>query len=229
MIPDLDWRQFRAVLFDVDGTLYDQKQLRKIMAVELGLWCLTHPTRWREAKILAKFRHLREENFEREEVSLLEAQYRWAAEATGASPALVRQVADDWLLARPLRHLRPCRPPGLGELFDRLRSSGVKIGVFSDYPAVEKLAALELKADVVACALDDSVNRLKPNPAGLRHVAARLGVEPSECLHIGDREDRDAICARNFGCASIVLSASAAKAAGRAATYDRMFPQGRRI
>lgn len=227
MIPELDWRRFRAALFDVDGTLYDQRQLRKIMAFELGWWCLTRPTRWREAKILSTFRHLREINFERTETSLLEAQYRWTAEALGTAPAVVQNVVDEWMLRRPLRHLQKCRPPGLTELFERIRRQGVKIGIFSDYPAIEKLQALELKADAVACALDPAVNRLKPDPCGLRYVCAQLDVRPDECVHVGDRPDRDALCAERCGCASVILSAHAAKNAGRAATYDRMFPISR--
>jgi FMN phosphatase YigB (HAD superfamily) len=224
VIPNLEWTRFKAVLFDVDGTLYDQRQLRKIMAVELGLFALTHPWRLKEVKILSTFRRLREENFEREETSLLEAQYRWTAEALGVEVSLVRKVADEWLLQRPLRHLRVCRPGGLAELFKRARRKGIKIGVFSDYPAEEKLKALGLRADAVGCALDRNINRLKPNPAGLRHLCEQLGVSPCDVLHVGDREDRDAVCAERCGCASIVLSAHEAKKLGATRSYDLIFP-----
>jgi FMN phosphatase YigB (HAD superfamily) len=224
VIPNLDWGRFQAVLFDVDGTLYDQRQLRRIMAVELASWCLFHPLRLREAKILATFRRLREANFAREEASLEEAQYRWTAEALGADAAEVRRVADEWLLRRPLRHLRRCRPPGLAELFARLRSQNIKIGVFSDYPAEEKLSALELKADVVACALDIQINRLKPNPLGLHYVLRQFQLAPSRALHIGDREDRDALCAERCGCASLLLPARRAGIPSGSNQYDRLFP-----
>ena len=194
------------------------------MAIELASHCLVFPSRWREAKILAAFRKLREEHFEREESSLLEAQYRWTADSLKVDPAEVRRIADEWLLRRPLRHMLQCRPAGLLELFQRLRSKGIKIGVFSDYPAVEKLAALELRADAVACALDPHINRLKPNPVGLKYLCEQLEVNPCDTLHIGDREDRDAICAERCGCASIVLSAHKAKQLGRAQTYDLIVP-----
>lgn len=224
-IPPLDFSRFRAVLFDVDGTLYDQKRLRKRMLIELAFFCLEHPTRWREVKIVSKFRHLREENFAREEKSLLQAQYHWAAEALNLPEPEVRRVVDDWILRRPLKHLPPCRPPGLKELFERLRRKGVKIGVFSDYPPDDKLAALDLKADATSCALDACVNRFKPHSAGLRHVCERLGVDPCETLHIGDREDRDEPAARGCGAESIVLPAHVAAKLGREKTYDLLFPE----
>lgn len=225
MIPQLDWSRYEAVLFDVDGTLYDQPQLRRIMARELVLWCLAHPFRVREAKILATFRRLREENYERDETSLAEAQYRWTADKLKIDPTEVRRIADDWLLQRPLRHLAKCRPPGLKELFARLKSSGVKTGVFSDYPAAEKLTTLELAPDAVASALDASINRLKPHPAGLRSLCDRLQVEPGQAIHIGDRHDRDEPCAQRCGCVSIILPAHHAKNLGSAVTYDAIFPK----
>ena len=208
----------------MDGTLYDQKQLRRMMAIELATWCLIHPFRLREAKILATFRRLREDYFEREEASLLEAQYRWTADALNAPSAEVRRITDDWLQVRPLRHLAKCRPLGLAELFQRLHAKKIRIGVFSDYPAQEKLDSLGLKADAVACALDPHINRLKPHPAGLLHLCEQLQTKPSACLHIGDRADRDAPCARRCGCHSLLLPAHRAKTLGPAASYGLLFP-----
>jgi HAD superfamily hydrolase (TIGR01549 family) len=224
VIPQLDWTRFKAVLFDVDGTLYDQPQLRRIMAIELATYCLFFPHRWREAKILATFRRLRELYFEREEPSLLGAQYRWTAEALHIEPAEVRRIADEWLMRRPLRHLLRCRPHGLSELFIRLRSKRIKIGVFSDYPAAEKLRALGLEPDALACATDPHINRLKPHPAGLKHLCAQLAAAPCETLHIGDREDRDTPCAQNCGCASLLLPAHTAKRFGPTKSYDLIIP-----
>jgi HAD superfamily hydrolase (TIGR01549 family) len=112
----------------------------------------------------------------------------------------------------------------LHELFSRLRAHGIKIGIFSDYPAEQKLAALELHADAIACATDSHINRFKPHPAGFTYLLGQLKVSASECLHIGDREDRDAICAQRSGCASLILPAHHARTAGPAASYDRLFP-----
>ena len=110
-IQQLDWRGFKAVLFDVDGTLYDQPMLRRKMAIELGLHYAFRPHRFREIKILSRFRHMREEYFEREEENLAEAQYDWAAKDLGISSDQVRTVIEEWIYSRPLKHLPECRPP----------------------------------------------------------------------------------------------------------------------
>ena len=221
-----NWSRYKAVLFDVDGTLYNQSRLRRIMAVELAVYSLLHPLRWRDPFILSRFRKLREEMFETEEDSLLEAQYRWTAKALNIPPDRVRRIADEWLLKRPLRHLRSCRPEGLDQLFARIRNQGIRIGVFSDYPAVEKLKALDLSADLVGSALDPHINRLKPHTAGLAFLTRQFNVSPAECIHIGDREDRDGICADQFGCHSLILSGEVAARLGPERSYDLLFPAG---
>jgi FMN phosphatase YigB (HAD superfamily) len=219
----LDGAQYRAFLFDLDGTLYDQPQLRRRMAVELLRWILANPFRWREVKILSAFRKLREGRRSERKCALEAAQYRWTAEHLGMDQADVRRVVGEWIFSRPLKHLDACRPPGLKELFCRLQQQGIKIGVFSDYPVAEKLAALGLSADVCACATDAAIDCFKPDPAGLKSLCAMLKVEPSECVHMGDRKEIDELCARACGCESIILPAHHAKKIGREKTYDLMF------
>ena len=115
------------------------------------------------------------------------------------------------------------RPPGMKELFTRLRERDIKVGVFSDYPVTEKLAALGLRADVCACATDAAIDRFKPDPAGLQSLCSVLKVEPAGCIHMGDRKEIDELCAQACGCESIILPAHRAKELGREKTYDLMF------
>ena len=220
----LDYSKFRAVIFDVDGTLYNQRSLRSKMALEMLTFLIFKPTSLREIIIVREFRKLREKFSEREEASLLEAQYRWVSVSLNIDYYIVKRVVDNWILVRPLKHLLSCRPPGVFELFERIKTKKIKLGVFSDHPPKEKLAALNLEADLSACALDAEINRFKPSPAGLLHLCDKFGVVPSEALHIGDREDRDQLAARSCGVHSIILPASKAKRLGREQTYDLIFP-----
>ena len=223
-IPAFDYSRFGAVLFDVDGTLYDQKRLRRFMMVELLAHCLSRPSGLCDLRILSNFRRQREKKFQREELCLAVAQYQWTAEALNIDAERVQRIVKEWILDRPLQHLPACRPPGMLELFERLARKKVKIGVFSDYPPDDKLAALGLKADASACALDLSINRFKPHPAGLIHICKKLDISPEQVLHIGDRKDRDELAAKNCGAQSIIMPASCAVKLGRKNTYDKLFP-----
>jgi HAD superfamily hydrolase (TIGR01509 family) len=191
----VNWNEIRLVVFDVDGTLYDQRGLRLRMLREM----LLAAARNRELKfirVLRAYRHIREElgdaqsqDFERE----LTAR---TASLVGCSEQEVQATAAEWMEQRPLRHLIRYRYPGLADLFRRLRDSGRKIGVFSDYPAQQKLAALELDADVIVCAGDADVGILKPHPKGLQVLMSRMGASPTQTVLIGDRPERDGLAAR---------------------------------
>ena len=94
----------------------------------------------------------------------------------------------------------------LQALFSQLQRQGIPIGVFSDYPAMDKLRALGLTAQVIVSATCAEVNRLKPDPTGLLVAAAKLGAPAPECLFIGDQEAKDGECARRAGMPYLILA-----------------------
>ena len=201
----LNWDEIRLVVFDVDGTLYDQRGLRFCMLREMLLAAI----RSRDIgfiRILSAYRRIREElgdelheDFERELTA------RTAA-FVGCSEERVQSTAEEWLERRPLRHLARYRYPRLPELFRGLRKQGKRVGIFSDYPARAKLAALQLDADVIVSAGDTDVGVLKPHPRGLHVLMSRAAVSPAQTIMIGDRAERDGLAARAASVRSLILS-----------------------
>ncbi|MGO8762355.1 MAG: HAD family hydrolase [Desulfobaccales bacterium] len=196
----------KAVIFDVDGTLYDQRKLRLCMVREMFMRVLRQPGRMAELRILWRFRSMREKHAAEAAADLESRQYVWAAQAAGVSPEKVRGVVTEWMFERPLAHLRSCRYPGAEALFSQLQRQGIPIGVFSDYPAMDKLRALGLRAQVIVSATCAEVNRLKPDPAGLLVAAAKLGAPAPECLFVGDQKAKDGACARRAGMPWLILA-----------------------
>lgn len=194
-----------AVIFDVDGTLYDQRRLRWRMLITLGKALCPHREGWRTLKALRAFRAHRESDAAKGAVATLAFQYDWVARHTGLAPEVVQASVDNWIFRRPLIHLEACRYPGVRRLFNTLRFRGVKIGVFSDYPAEEKLRALGLTADSTVCSTDEGVRRLKPDPRGLLLCCQMLGVTPEKALYIGDRDTVDGGCARRAAVPYLII------------------------
>jgi HAD superfamily hydrolase (TIGR01509 family) len=203
----------RAVLFDVDGTLYHQAPLRAVMACELGVaWSrapLAGGARHATWRVLRAFRHVREElrQLGRPDAPLDEIQYVRTAARIGADAAVVRAVVDDWIFTRPLRHIPRFQRAGIREVIEGLRASGIDAGVFSDYPTRTKVEACGLShlISIQVCATDPEVNAFKPHPRGFLRACERWGRAPDEVVYVGDRADVDAAGAFAAGMHSVIV------------------------
>lgn len=186
-------------MFDVDGTLYDQRPLRRRMAVDL----LAAIARGRErpgvVATLRTFRRQRERLADDEAHDVTRRQYVDVAQALGVREDEVRRAVRVWMHERPLRFLRASRAHGIDALLTDLRSRRVATAVLSDHLAVEKLAALDVEVDIVVSAEDPEVDRFKPDVTGLERVMALAAVAPAATLVIGDRPDRDGAIAGRAG------------------------------
>lgn len=193
------------VVFDVDGTLYEQGPVRWRMLRALA----STPGEGQAAgglgriarfRAIARFRVLREGLAEEAPEGFDEELFERFAGETGISTHEARRLIDDWMVQRPLPYLANAAVPGAGALFAALRQARITIGIWSDYPAQAKLSALGLEADHVVCATDNDVGALKPRPKGLDLLAAQAGCAPDHVLMVGDRLSRDGAAATAFGC-----------------------------
>lgn len=201
----IEWGRIRAVIFDVDGTLYAQSRLRRKMLYDLIGYYALRPWRLREMLILRRFRAEREKRAGIECEGLESAQYDWCAANGGASVETIRQVVNRWMFRHPNQYLPACVYPGTKSFFEALRRQSIAVGIYSDYQAHDKLAAMGLAADVVVSSTDPGIDRLKPSPHGLLHVAKSFGLAPAECLFIGDRPELDGLCAERAGMPYLIV------------------------
>lgn len=203
MLTEVDWRDIRLVAFDVDGTLYSQRQLRPRMARDMILYSLR---RWdlTAISVVSTYRRERERLGAEEVADFDRILIAETAKTTSVSPERVQEIVSEWIETRPLQYLRSCLFSGVPELFAGLKRSGKKIGIFSDYAAAEKLAAMGLEADHMVAACD--VGLLKPHPIGLQSLMASGGVTAGETLFIGDRADRDGLSGKRAGVKTLIKS-----------------------
>lgn len=199
----------KALVFDVDGTLYSQRSLRWKLLPRLGMAIASSGfDGWRCARVLREYRRQLENMRALPAGSCTaEAHIRRTAEATALDEPFVRQCVGRWIEREPLRHLPACSRAGLNEFLHRARQAGIRLGVFSDYPVEQKLKALGISRyfEETAWGGEAAIAALKPHPDGLLRVLSRLGVAPSEAAYVGDRSDVDAESARRAGCASWIV------------------------
>ena len=194
----------KAILFDIDGTLYRQRPLRARMLAELLKYTLINPLEGARAlHVLRVFRRMREALREvtprPSGLDLL--QYRVAAEKAGVSEEKVRAIVRRWVLEAPLRHLYPCRYRGMAALLGHCREKGIRLGAFSDYPAAEKIDALGLSPffELYLCSTDAGIDAFKPDPAGILAACRTWELPPADVAYVGDRADIDGRSAASAG------------------------------
>ncbi len=170
-----------------------------------------HPREgWETMRILRSYRNAQESmrGHDVEYPDLQEAQIRFASEHSRCDEALVRRCVEMWMQEQPLPHLLLHRMPKLLELLQELKKRGVRTAVCSDYPAVEKLHALEIGNyfDVIKTAQDADVRRFKPHPRSLEAALAALSIPPEEAVYFGDRPEVDGEAAARAGVAFFAIS-----------------------
>jgi FMN phosphatase YigB (HAD superfamily) len=202
--------RLKAIVFDVDGTLYRQEPVRRAMFGRLLRAHADRPLtglrtlRWLQAYRKAQER-LRGEPADGSD--LAERQVGLACKWTGAAPAELRSCVRRWMEEEPLGLLRPSVREGLPALMAAASRRALRLGACSDYPAAEKLDAMGLAGffEVVVTAQDAEVQRFKPNPRILEVALCRLGVSKEETLYVGDRPEVDAEAARRAGVACAII------------------------
>ena len=209
--PPFPVAQFRALIFDLDGTLYRQERVRRAMAWRILRAHLWHPIQGiSTVRVLQAYRRA-QETLRLSGVSgdPVAQQIRIAAQNCKLGESEVQLRVERWsdramdLLSQALR-------PGLVELLQLAREKGMLLGVLSDYPAEAKLSAMGLRNyfDVVVSASDPEVQRFKPSPRGLEIILQRLGLEKHEALYIGDRPQVDGAAAAAVGVRCAILASS---------------------
>jgi putative hydrolase of the HAD superfamily len=196
----------KGVIFDVDGTLDDQRKLRLFMAWGMVICALRQPGRIAALRIPWHFRSMRKKLAAEASFDLESRQYVRPARTASGSPEKVRKLVQDWRFERPIAYLPSWRYPNTQALLAQVQQQGIPAGVFSDYPGINKLRDLGLIARVVVSPTGAEVNRLKADPTGLLGAVVKLGAPVPEGLFIGDQEAKDGECARLAGMPGLILA-----------------------
>jgi putative hydrolase of the HAD superfamily len=188
----------KAVLFDLDGTLYD----RDVLAV--ALFDEQYATFASELPGISRERFLRD-------VHAMDDHGHGSKES--GYPAVVQSWGlDAGLAERLLAHFwanfdRHCKPdPDARSTLDELRRRGLKLGVITNGPSEmqrHKLALLGLEHEFDAVVVSGEEGVRKPDEEIFRRALARCGVAAHEALFVGDHPVADIAGAHGAGLRAI--------------------------
>ena len=191
---------FRAVGFDMDGTLIDSdidyerlSNVERDVMLSLGI----------PEKV---FSHIQSEK------GMIEAGAEYL-QSTGSEIGFreLNDMIDKESNDIELSTLSLSKPyPGVKELLEELKSKGYLIGLLSrghrEY-VTETMNKFSLLGyfDAVEAYDDHPVGEQKPNPIAMRYLAKDLGIETKDILYVGDAIT-DYLCARDSGAGFIGVS-----------------------
>lgn len=199
-LEDILSDKLQLVIFDVDGTLYGQSKLRKIMLLKLLLYYMVRPWKYKEFLILYHFRKEREKKAGYKGQNLEEEQYQWCAKKMNIQVDVVKPVVKQWIFEAPNPHLKNCIYPGVADFLAALKTRGIKTAVYSDYNPETKMTQMQLKVDLELSSTDPRINSFKPNPDGLNFILNTMNLtDKTTCLYLGDRYELDGICSGRAG------------------------------
>lgn len=174
---------FKAVCFDIDGTLYPGWKLRVLSFRSI----LKNPFFFKAfAGVRMRLRRLPViEDFAETQASLLGETLKISREE--ASRLIDRLVHESWALE--MSRIPPY--PGVKEFILSLRRRGIKTGVLSDLPVEKKLEGFGMKDlfDIRLCSSDSGY--LKPDSRAFSSMIDRFGLSPEEILYVGDHYHYD--------------------------------------
>lgn len=189
----------KAVIFDLDGTLYNFKWLPLRL-----MWSL--PTDVLRIKADREVRKkLKGCDLATPEAYLAEYGRLMAEKTDFKSHDALNWYANRYMgtMCFLLKRYYSQRPQ-LEEVFTHLQQKGIKIAVFSDYPRVrQRIRALDFSDKTMATISGiysaEDFGSQKPAPRPFLEIASQLGVKPEQCLVVGDRDDTDGDGARETG------------------------------
>jgi len=200
--------RLRAVLFDLGGTLVDERDFAGWSEIARGVFLDVGPEELAHAFLEV------EERLDREPLALAgpEAMVeRWRQVLSSATGGPVpTETAARFVAARALGQDHPLAVfSDVRRCLDQLRGAGLRLGVVSNStsePAVRRIldraGILSYFGPVVSSGTEGVA---KPDPEIFRRALVRIQAAPSEALYVGNLPQTDAVAARRAGLHSVWL------------------------
>ncbi|MDY4611244.1 MAG: HAD family hydrolase [Sphaerochaetaceae bacterium] len=219
----------KAILLDVDGTLYPKRMLdlRMLRSMFPSLVVAAQYNRMRR-----RIRQVQEqeptvpptlEGFRRRQAEMILGSR--CASASEKDYVRIERRLECQFYDRWPRYFASIKPfPGMRAALAEAHSLGLRLGVLSDFPVADKLKTLGVE-DLVeyACCAEES-GYLKPHSAPFMYILEHMGLSPREVLFIGDSYDKDIEGASRIGMHTCLLKSGFGGGRRTAAVAMKKYP-----
>lgn len=191
----------KALILDLDGTLYFQFGVQCIMGCWMLLYHLFFFWKFKDFLAIMYYRKLREKDIK----DVVDNQYILVAEKFKTNSKHIEEIVQTWLFNKPLKVLSIFKDKKLSKIIAKCKENGLKIIIYSDYPTKEKLSALNILYDETYDSTCPEIRTLKPDSKGLQYILKSNSLNKDDVLYVGDRDSKDGECARRCNVDYIIL------------------------
>ncbi len=196
--------KYKAICFDIDGTLYPKAVMnRRLLALGLchPIFSLNYNRMRRD---LRKCQESLSGDLMSKEATVI---LKNSGSFTNQDIEFAKQHLEKWIYT-PMEKLYKNTKPfnGVVETFKSIKERGLKIGVFSDFPLFKKLESMGLSSYVDLAVSSEDVGFLKPSVHCFEYLLYNMGLDSKEMLYVGDSYDKDVIGAHNAGVDAVLVN-----------------------
>lgn len=193
----------KAVIFDLDNTLYDYDSINNKAVEYAGRW-LSEETgisydKFQEAfdqgRALTK-KYMRDCAAQHNRIIY----FQKTSEVLGINPIKYSLELYEKYWGYMLDNMQLTK--GADRLFERLKQSGIKIAICTDLTTHiqhRKLRKLQIADYVDVFVSSEEADAEKPDIKMFNMAIDKLGVQPKEALYVGDSYEKDVMGAKNAG------------------------------
>ena len=191
----LNLGEIDAVAFDIDGTLYRNKDF----------YTRVFPHYLANLRFFKKYNQVRKElraNPQNQDgyKDLFAAQNSLLAKKLGCTDGQAREQLDKIVysgLKKYFARIKVCKHAP--EFIQRLRKEGKKIALLSDFPPEQKGEIWGIKSGCDVILGTEEIGALKPSPVPFKVLSEKLGVPAERILYVGNSHAYDVVTPASMG------------------------------
>jgi len=197
---------YKAIIIDMDGTLYFQYPVRFIMFFYLLAYYFVRPHRLKELLLLYHYRKISNSGLFSEYHGFEYRQFDYLAKKFKMNISNAKNIVNYWIQDKGVNFIKFFRDKSLILAIKKFEDNGGTVIVYSDYPLIKKMRVLQLQAHYQFYSGDNITEMMKPSKENMEKILSATNFKPDEVLFVGDHNIKDRKSAESVGMKFILLS-----------------------
>ena len=192
--------KIKAILFDIDGTLYPKSYMNKYLflaSLSSPIFSLSYSKMRREIRLLdgSEVQPVLDLSAFREKEAKIIYKGKPNINLDSYKKHYDKAIKQKWI--HLFKGIKPYE--GMNRTLEEAKAKGYILGALSDFPLCGKLETLGVDSLCSFKASCEDYGYLKPNPVPFLEMLKALALKPEEAIYLGDSYSKDILGAKQVG------------------------------